>query len=339
MLDGGPAAASLGAREDVNVQPVLTRRGLATLGSSLAAPAAFAQQGYPSRPIRMVVAFAAGGNSDTMARLIQPRMSAALGQNIIIDNRGGAGGTLAAGQVAQAPADGYTLLFDAVSFVIAQFIHRGTPFDYERDFATIGLVAEAPYVVATSAASGIRDLPGVIAAARRDGLAYGSPGIGTPGHLTGVLLAHQAGVRLEHAPYRGGAEVARDIAAGTLPVGILTVSSIKPVVDGGRAFAVAITSARRGGIEGVPTIAEQGFPGFDQTSWNGILCRSGTPEPIRRRLEAAVNAATSDPEVRTRLAQMGAEAVPADMDAFTQRLTRERAAVSRLIRETGITFG
>lgn len=128
-------------------------------------------------------------------------------------------------------------------------------------------------------------------------------------------------------------------AAGTLSAGILTVNSIKPVVDSGRAVAVAITSARRGGIEGVPTIAEQGFPGFDQTSWNGIMCRSGTPEPIRRRLEAAMDAATSDPEVRTRLAQMGAEAVAADMDGFTRRIARERADVARLIRETGITFG
>jgi tripartite-type tricarboxylate transporter receptor subunit TctC len=319
----------------------LTRRRLGALAGAglLPSPAVLAQPAFPNRPIRMVVAFAAGGNSDTMARLIQPRMSAALGQSIVIDNRGGAGGTLAAGQVAQAPADGHTLLFDAVSFVIAQFIHRGTPFDYERDFAAVGMVAEAPYVVATSAASGIRDLAGVLAAARRDSLAYGSPGIGTPGHLTGVLLAHRARVRLEHAPYRGGAEVARDVAAGTLDVGILTVNSIKPVIDSGRAFAVAITSGRRSGIEGVPTIAEQGFPGFDQTSWNGIMCRNGTPEPIRRRLEAAVDAATSDPEIRTRLAQMGAEAVRADMDGFSARIARERAEVAQLIRETGITFG
>ncbi|MBY0335513.1 MAG: twin-arginine translocation pathway signal protein [Acetobacteraceae bacterium] len=319
--------------------PILTRRRLAGLAGAGLLPAPALAQGFPSRPIRMVVAFAAGGNSDTMARLIQPRMSAALGQGIVIDNRGGAGGTLAAGQVAQAPADGHTLLFDAVSFVIAQFIHRGTPFDYERDFAAVGLVAEAPYVVAASAASRLRDLAGVLAAARRDSVAYGSPGIGTPGHLTGVLLAHRARVRLEHVPYRGGAEVARDIAAGTLDVGILTVGSIKPVIDSGRAFAVAITSARRGGIEGVPTIAEQGFPGFDQTSWNGILCRSGTPEPVRRRLEAAVDAATAEPEVRARLSQMGAEAVRADMDGFTARLARERGEVSQLIRETGISFG
>ncbi|MCX7372126.1 MAG: tripartite tricarboxylate transporter substrate-binding protein [Alphaproteobacteria bacterium] len=319
--------------------PSLTRRHFAAMAAMLAAPAVHAQAGFPNRPVRLIVAFGAGGNSDTMARLIQPRMAAFLGQPVVVENRGGAGGTLAAGQVAQAPADGHTLLFDAVSFVIAQFIHRGTPFDYERDFAPIGMVAEAPYVVATSAASGIRDFAGVMAAARRDSLAYGSPGIGTPGHLTGVLLAHQAGLRLEHVPYRGGAEVARDIAAGTLPVGILTVNSIKPVVDAGRAVAVAITSARRGGVDGVPTIAEQGFPGFDQTSWNGIVCRSGTPEPIRRRLEATVDAATADPEVRARLQQMGAQAVPADMDGFTARLARERDAIGRMIRETGITFG
>jgi tripartite-type tricarboxylate transporter receptor subunit TctC len=320
-----------------------SRRGLVALaGAALLPTPALAQRGdaFPNRPIRLVVAFAAGGNSDTMARLIQPRVSAALGQSVVIDNRGGAGGTLAAGQVAQAPADGHTLLFDAASFLIAQFIHRDTPFDYVRDFAPVGLVAEAPYIVATSAASGIRDLSGLLTAAReRDGLAYGTPGVGTTGHLVGVLLARRAGVKLEHASYRGGAEVARDLAAGTLAAGILTVNSVKPVVDSGRAIAVAVTSGRRGGIEGVPTIAEQGFPGFDQTSWNAIFCRAGTPEPIRRRLAEAIDAATSDPEVKARFTQIGAEATPAEPAKLAERLTRERTEIQQLIRETGISFG
>lgn len=320
-----------------------TRRSLTALAGAALLPMPALAQGstYPNRPIRLVVAFAAGGNSDTMARLIQPRMAAALGGTIIIDNRGGAAGTLAAGQVAQAPADGHTLLFDAASFLIAQFIHRDTPFDYLRDFAPAGLVAEAPYVVATSAASRITDLPGLIAAARadRDGLPFGSPGVGTTGHLAGVLLARRAGVKLEHAPYRGGAEVARDLAAGTLQAGIITVNSIRPILESRRATAIAVTSGRRGGIEGVPTIAEQGFPGFDQTSWNAVFCRSGTPEPIRARIAAAIDAATSDAEVKARLAAIGAEARPADPTGLADRITRERAELDGLIRETGISFG
>lgn len=320
-----------------------SRRSLISLaGMPLLPRPAVAQRSetFPSRPVRLVVAFGAGGNSDTMARLIQPRMSAALGQSIVIDNRGGAGGTLAAGQVAGAPADGHTLLFDAASFLIAQFIHRDTPFNYVRDFAPVGLVAVAPYVIAGSAASGIRDLRGLLSAAReRNGLAYGTPGVGTTGHLAGALLARRAGVRLEHAPYRGGAEVARDLAAGALAVGIITVNSIKPVVEGGRAVAIAITSGRRGGMEGVPTVAEQGFPGFDQTSWNAVFCRAGTPEAIRLRLAEALDAATSDPEVKTRFAQMGAEATPAEPAKLAERLTQERAELEQLIRDIGLTFG
>ena len=166
-----------------------------------------------------------------------------------------------------------------------------------------------PYIVAVSSASGIADLKGLLDAARkaRGGMPYGSPGVGTIGHLAGVLLAHRTGVKLEHVPYRGGAEVARDLAAGTLPAGILTANSLNPVVQGGRAVAIAVTSAKRGGIPGVPTIAESGVADFDITSWNAMLCRAGTPEDVRRRLEDAINAATSDAEVRTRFAEIGAE--------------------------------
>jgi tripartite-type tricarboxylate transporter receptor subunit TctC len=322
--------------------PAMARRRLLLLGGAALLPApALAQRGFPSRPVRMVVAFAAGGNSDTLARLLQPRMAAFLGQSIVIDNRAGAGGALAAGQVASSPADGHTLLFDSASFVVGQFINRSVTFSYERDFAPVGMAAEVPYILGVSAASGIRDLPGCIAAARgtADGLAYGTPGVGSVGHLAGALLAHRAGVKLEHVPYRGGAEVARDMAAGTLPAGILTASSLKPVVDGGRALAIGVTSARRGGIAGVPTFAESGFAGFDITSWNAIFCRADTPEPIRQRLTEAVDAATADPDLRTRFREIGAEATAAEPAALAERLVREREMIRGLIRDTGISLG
>ncbi|MCK8787531.1 tripartite tricarboxylate transporter substrate-binding protein [Roseomonas sp. NAR14] len=315
--------------------PALLSSGLPT--------AARAQEagGYPNRPIRLVVAFAAGGNSDTLARLLQPRLAAVLGQGIVIDNRGGAAGTLAAAAVASAPADGYTLLFDAASFVVAQFVHRSTPFSYERDFAPVGMVAEVPYILAVPAGSAARDLPGFLAAAKagRDGIAYGSPGVGSIGHLAGALLAHRTGAKLEHVPYRGGSEVARDLAAGTLEAGILSTNSLSPVIESGKARALAVTSARRGGIPGVPTIAESGVPGFDLTSWNAIFCRAGTPEPALRRLEAAIDAATADPEVRARFAAIGAEATPAEPRKLGERVAREREMVAQLIRDTGITLG
>ena len=163
----------------------LSRRGFAALAGGAAllpAPAVRAQgtAAFPSRPVRLVVAFAPGGNSDTLARLIQPKIAAFLGQSVIIDNRGGAGGALAAGQGASAPADGHTLLFDAASFVVAQFVNRSVPFDYERDFAPVGMVAEVPYILAVSSNTGIGDLKGFLDAARKEpaGMPFGSPGVG-----------------------------------------------------------------------------------------------------------------------------------------------------------------
>jgi tripartite-type tricarboxylate transporter receptor subunit TctC len=323
----------------------LTRRTLAALAGAafLPAPAVLAQRAgnFPNRPIRLVVAFAAGGNSDTLARLLQPRLAAFLGQPVVVENRGGAGGALAAGQVAAAPADGHTLLFDSASFVVAQFINRSIPFDYERDFAPVGMVAEAPYVIGASAASGIRTLGGYLDAARgrQDGLPYGTPGVGSVGHLAGVVLAHRAGVKLEHVPYRGGAEAARDLAAGTLASAMITASSLRPVIESGRAVAIAVTSARRGGLPDVPTVAEGGYPGYDVTSWNALLCRSGTPDAVRQVLAEAIDATTADAELKRRFADMGAEATPAEPEKLGERLQRERQIIRDLIRDTGISLG
>ena len=312
------------------------------LAGVLAAPALRAQPAFPNRPVRLIVAFAAGGNSDTMARLIQPRMSEFLGVPVVVENRAGAAGALAAGPVVQAPADGHTLLFDAASFVIANFVQRNLPFDYETAFAPVGSVADVPYILAVGARTGIRDMAGYLDTARlsQDGMVYGSPGVGNTGHLAGVLLAHRAQLRMEHVPYRGGAEVARDLAAGTLPSGYLSAGSLRPVLEAGRARAIALTSGeRRGGIEGLPTIAESGFPGFDLTSWNAVFCRAGTPDDARLRLEGALDYATSDPEVRSRLEGIGAVPIPTDPDGLGARVVRERALVRELIRDTGLSLG
>lgn len=331
---------SLGLPRSPALVPSRRRLLLAAAAALLPAPRLAAQGAFPNRPVRLLVPFAPGGNSDTLARLIQPRMAAVLGQSVVVENRPGAGGALAAGQVASSPADGHTLLFESASFVVAQFINRTVPFDYERDFAAVGTVAEVPYILAAARGVNAADLAGFLAAARaRDGLSYGTPGVGSVGHLAGVLLAHRAGVKLEHVPYRGGAEAARDVAAGTLNAAIITAGSIKPVVESGRAVAIAVTAARRGGIEGVPTVAESGFPGFDQTSWNAVFCRAGTPESARRALEAAVDAATREPEVQARFAAAGAAPTRAEADALAARVVREGALIRDLVRETGISLG
>lgn len=296
---------------------------------------------FPNRPVRLIVPFSAGGQSDTIARAMQPRVSEALGQPLVIENRTGAAGSIGAGIVASSPPDGYTVLFDAASFIIVPMVMTQLPFSYETAFAPIGVVAEQPYVIAVTNDLPVTDLPGFIAYARaaRSAVAYGTPGVGSVGHLAGALLATRANIQLEHVPYRGGADVARDMAAGNIPAGIISFNSLAPLLDSRRARVLAVTSGIRRGDRNVPTVAEHGFPGFDLTSWSGVFTRAGTPRPIIQKLVAAFNHATSDNAVKERLALIGSEATTADPDAFANRLVAERQMVQTIVRETGIRLG
>ena len=227
------------------------RRSLiaAAIAAPLATPALLrAQEAFPTRPLRMLVPYSPGGQSDTVARLVAPKMAEFLGQNIVVENRTGAGGSIAAGLVVQAAADGYTLLFESFAFVVVPLIHHGLNFDYETAFAPIGQAVALPYVLAVRKDFPAHDLPGFIRAVKASpGATYGTPGIGTPGHLAGVLLEQQAGIQLQHVPYRGGADAARDCGAGTLDAVIITANSIKPFIDDNRARGIALTSADQRG--------------------------------------------------------------------------------------------
>ncbi len=310
---------------------MITRRALPLL----AVPAVAVAQ---PRPLRVIVAFAPGGQSDTVMRLLQPRMAEALGQPVVVENRAGAGGAIAAGVVAGSPPDGNTLLFDSFGFVVQSLVQRGLPFDYETAFAAVGQATELPYVLVTRMDFPGRDLAGFIAQARaRPGVTFGTPGIGSTGHLAGVLLGHRAGVRLEHVPYRGGADAARDVAAGNLDCAISTANTLRPLVQDGRARGIALTSAvRRGSMADLPTIAESGFPGFDLTSWNGLFAPAATPAPVIGRLSDAMRIATQDPFVRERLGAGGNEAVSEPAAAFAARVASDRRVVRQLVAETGL---
>jgi tripartite-type tricarboxylate transporter receptor subunit TctC len=295
---------------------------------------------FPDRTVRVILPFSAGGQSDTIARTMQPRVSEALGQQLVIENRTGGGGSIGAGVVATSAPDGYNLLFDAASFLIVPLALKSLPFNYETAFAPIGIVAEQPYVMAVLSSSPVHDLASFIAAARAapNPLTYGTPGVGSVGHLSGALLAKRAGIQLEHVPYRGGADVARDMAAGTLDAGIISFNSLGPVLQSGKARVIAVTSGIRRGDLTVPTIAESGFPGFDLTSWSGVFARAGTPAPVIEKIVAAFRHATSDSTVKERLAAIGSEATPPDPEAFASRLVSERQVVQGIVRDTGITF-
>ncbi len=207
----------------------MRRRNLLITGAAAAAlpRIALAQ----SRPIRVIVPFAPGGQSDTVMRLLQPKMSEFLGASMIIENRPGGGGAVGAGVVASSPADGMTLYFDSFGFVVQPLIQRGLPFDYATAFAPVAQVVAAPYVLVVKKDFPATDLASFIAEVKRQGgIPYGSPGIGTVGHLAGALLANRADIVLEHLPYRGGAEAARDVAAGNLDAAIGSANSLKPVM-------------------------------------------------------------------------------------------------------------
>ncbi|WP_198377108.1 tripartite tricarboxylate transporter substrate-binding protein [Neoroseomonas rubea] len=313
------------------------RHMLAAAAALQAAPRIATAQG---RPVRVVVPFAPGGQSDTVMRLLQPRMAEHLGVPVVVENRPGGGGAVGAGVVAASPPDGTTLFFDSFGFVVQPLIQRGLPFDYATAFAPVAQVVAAPYVLVVTQGFPANDVAGFLAEARRrNGVPYGTPGIGTVGHLAGALLAHRAGVVLEHLPYRGGAESARDVAAGNLASAIGTANSFKPVIDAGRARGIALTSAdQRGSLAHLPTIAASGFPGFDLTSWNGLFAPAGTPRDIVARLESAAAAATSDPATRDRLAATGNDAITGGAEAFAAVIRRDGEMVRRLVAETGISL-
>ncbi|MBX9702308.1 MAG: twin-arginine translocation pathway signal protein [Acetobacteraceae bacterium] len=312
---------------------------LAAGSAALPRPAVAQDPAWPSRPIRVIAPYSPGGQSDTVIRMLAPKMQELLGQPIVVENRTGAGGTIGAGLVAQAPADGHTLLFESFSFVVVPLIAKGLGFDYETAFVPVAQAVTLPYVLVVK-----RDFPpphdlaGFVAEARRrPGITYGTPGVGTPGHLAGALLAHRAGIRLEHVPYRGGQDAARDVIAGNIDAAISTANTLRPLVEDGRAHGIALTSAeRRGSLARLPTIAESGYPGFDITSWNGLFAPAGTPAPVVARLNAAVRHGTTDAEIVRRLALTGNEAVSAEAAAFAARIARDRETVRRIVAEAGI---
>ncbi|MBL6079169.1 tripartite tricarboxylate transporter substrate binding protein [Belnapia sp. T18] len=310
------------------------------IGGALAAAAIrpAASQAWPDRPIRIIAPYAPGGQSDTVVRLLAPKMAEHLGQGIVIENRTGAGGSIGAGAVAQSPADGHTLLFESFAFLVVPFIVKGLTFDYETAFAPVGQAVALPYVLVVRHDFPAQDVAGFRAYAKaHPGVSYGTPGIGTVGHLAGALLERRAGIRLEHIPYRGGAESARDLAGGVIDAAIGTANTFGPLIQDGKVRGLALTSGeRRGSLRSLPTIAESGFPGYDLTSWNGLFAPAGTPAPVMARLEAALLAATGDPATQERLTMAGNDVVTEGSAAFAARIQRERAVVKQIVAQTGL---
>ncbi len=312
---------------------------LSALPPALALPAA-AQPAF-DRPLRMVIPFAAGGSNDIVGRMIAEGMGARLGQTIVVDNRGGAGGVLGSEAVARAPKDGYTfLLGGSGSFLISSLVQPRVPYDILRDFAAIGFIGAAPNVITVHPSVPARTMPELRDLARRANppLSYASPGAGTTGHLLGALLAMVFGAEMEHVPYRGTGPAITDVIAGRVQILTNAAAPLRPHIAAGNLRAIAVAAPRRLAIlPEVPSTAEQGFGQVVSSTWYGLLAPAGTPTERIAALHAALNATLADPAVQQRLAEEGVEIEPsAQPEDFARFIAEDRQRWQQVVTRTNI---
>jgi tripartite-type tricarboxylate transporter receptor subunit TctC len=296
--------------------------------SLLALTGPAAAQDYPNRPIRLVVPYPPGGGTDVVARIVTEPLAAELGQPIIVDNRGGAAGNLGTDVVAKAQADGYTILFTLSSHTINPKLYEKLPFDVERDFAPISLVAQIPQILVVNPSVPIHSVRELIALAKANPgkLNYASVGIGSPGHIAGELFKLKTGVDMVHVPYKGGGPAVTDTIGGQVQLLFVSMPAALQHVKSGRLRAIAVTSAKRSAsAPDLPTVAEAGVPDYAVESWYGALAPARTSPAIIARLNAAFVKALENPQVKERLFAQGAEAAPSSPAEFDQLIKDELA--------------
>lgn len=301
--------------------------------------AATAQDTYPSQPIRIVVGFSPGGSTDILARLIGQRLSETMGQPVIVENRPGAGGSLAAATVAKAPADGYTLFLASTSHTINATFYPNLSYDTAASFAGVAPIAVVPFVMVSNPASGAKTLKALMDQARVDPgkLNFGSAGNGTASHLAGEVFKSMAGVNFLHIPYKGPAEQAQDVLAGRIEMALLPANAAKQFVDSGKMVALAVTTAKRSSAIDAPTVAEAGVAGYEFTPWFGLLAPAGTPRPVIDRLNAQVAAAVASPDIRAKLLAQGAEPMTMKPAEFDVLIRSEISRFAKVFKDVGIT--
>src|SRR5688572_31041325 len=295
-------------------------------------------QSYPARQVRIVVPFPPGGTSDILARTIGARLSAPLGQPVVVENRPGAGGNIAADHVAKSAPDGYTLIMGTSSLAISQSLYAKLTYDLIRDFAPITQAVNYANLLVVHPSAGVSTTAELLALARaKPGfLSYGTAGNGTPPHMTGELFKSYTGVNILHIPYKGGAPAIADLLAGQIPMMFDNVPPLLPHVRGGRIKALAVTSlARIGVLPDVPTLHELGLKNFDAVGWNGLLAPAGTPREIVARLNAEVVRVLRIAEVRDQLTSQGADIVGNSPEAFAEWIRAEVKRWAEVVRVSG----
>lgn len=307
---------------------------------ALAAVAASSMaQTYPTRPIRLVVPLAPGGTNDTLARFISDRMAEKLGQPVVVDNRPGANSQIGSSIVARATPDGHTLLIMGAGHAINPSLQRSLPYDTERDFAPIGLVAGGPYLLVIPPAIPAKSVKEFVAwvKARPGQLSYGSAGVGNPTHLAGELFNTATGTDLTHVPYKGGSAVLPDLVSGRLAMTFTSISTGRTNMEAGRLRAIGVTTVKRSVfLPDVPTFVESGYPTMEINAWYGLLTTGKTPPAIVQRLNAVLREVLAEPAVRASFLKQGLDPQPTTVEEYQKLISTELVKWANVVRSAGI---
>lgn len=292
---------------------------------------------YPTKPVRLVVGFAPGGGTDTTARAISQKLTAALGQQVIVDNRPGASGTIAADIVANAIPDGYTVLLGTIALVINPSLAAKMPFDTLKDLAPVTRAADSTNILVVHPSVPAKSVKELIALAKSKPLNCGSSGVGGAGHLAVELFNLQAGTKITHVAYKGGGPAIVDLLAGNIQMIFATAASSIGHVKAGKIRALAVTTAKRSSlVPDLPTVAEAGLPGFEANNWNGVLVPAKTPRPIINRLNKEFAAALNLPDIKEFLFNQGLEAAAGTPEEFAAYMQSEMVKWAKVIKAAGI---
>ena len=313
------------------------RRFLAALALLAALPLAHAQ-GWPTKPVKIVVPFPAGGPTDVLTRVLGEKLAQALGQPVVIENKPGAGGSIGADLAAKSPPDGYTLLMATGStHSVGPYLNPRLPYDPVKDFTPVIYVGYATNILLVSPKLGVGSVRELIEAAKKEPLNYATSGIGSVAHLTSEMFAAQAGVKLTHVPYKGTQQSITDIASGQVAMLFDNVLTAKQHIDSGRLKGIAISSLQRSSIvPDIPTIDESGLPGFDSWNYFGIFGPAGMPPPVVQRVNAEMNKILADPGVKERFKQLGFEITGGTPQQFAEVMASESRRWGKVIRDANI---